>query len=65
VTTTLAAPPTIRWPYRCTACDRTWCVFALRGLEVAIKGCPFCGLLRFERGSGEVLAMRELRGGAR
>lgn len=37
---------TVRRPYSCGACGRSWCVFAPLGRFVIPGRCLFCGLLR-------------------
>ena len=61
MTTTLAAPPMHRHPYRCNACGRSWCVFAAATV-IVVRGCPFCGVRRFE---AMAVVPLERRGGER
>jgi len=48
-------PFTVRRPYRCTACNRQWCVFALLDAVVHQDECVFCGLRRVRAGAVKVL----------
>jgi hypothetical protein len=46
---------TVRYPYRCSACGRSWSMFLLEGLVRVRLGCIFCGLLRVYGGAAMVL----------